>query len=251
MTDSTTDAPEASDGPGAADQAGASAVDEVVDQIRAMISDDGLVVGDRLPTERDLCARFSTSRNTVREAMRILKAYGLVDVRPKVGATIVDNRLSRALDLFSFDTLEIGRETFADVQGLRALLEIGPVEQLFERITAEDVGELRAINDRLLSVETMDAAVAADFELHTRLVTVLGNRAMLDVYRIMKPVICRIMERGKTRRTYETTTHAEHEGVIGAIEARDRIAYQYLRKAHLDAGGVHFRHLETTAGAAT
>lgn len=220
-----------------------SAVDDIVDQIRALISEQGLSIGDKLPTERELCARFSTSRNTIREAMRILKAYGLVDVRPKIGATVIDERLSRAIELFSFNAMEVGRKTFEDVQGLRALLEVGSVEQLFEEITPADLADLRAINDRLLTGRTMKEAVDTDFALHVRLVTVLGNRAMLDVYRIMKPVICRIMETGKTRRTYETTTHDEHEAVIGAIEARDRIAYQYLMKTHLDAGWVHFRNL--------
>jgi GntR family transcriptional repressor for pyruvate dehydrogenase complex len=221
----------------------ASAVDDLVLRIRTLISDNGLSVGDKLPTERELCARFDTSRNTVREAMRILTAYGLVDVRPKVGATVVDKRLSRAIDLFSFNTLEIGRKTFEDVQGLRALLEVGSVEQLFDMITPEDIADLRELNDRLLAVATIQEAVETDFALHVRLVSVLGNRAMLDVYRIMKPVICRIMETGKTRRTYETTTHDEHEAVIGAIEERDRIAYQYLMKTHLDAGWIHFRNL--------
>jgi DNA-binding FadR family transcriptional regulator len=80
-----------------------SAVDAMVTEIRGIISAGGLGVGDSLPTERELCERFSTSRNTVREAMRILKAYGLVEVRPKVGATIIDDRMARALELFSFD----------------------------------------------------------------------------------------------------------------------------------------------------
>ena len=84
-----------------------SAVDAMVLNIRSLISEGGLGVGDSLPTERELCERFQTSRNTVREAMRIMKAYGVVSVRPKVGAIIVDDRMERALDLFSFNTLDI------------------------------------------------------------------------------------------------------------------------------------------------
>ena len=50
---------------------GGSAVDQVVSQIRELIDTDGLTVGDKLPTERELCERFAISRNTVREAMRM------------------------------------------------------------------------------------------------------------------------------------------------------------------------------------
>ena len=115
---------------------GGSAVDHVLAELRAMIADGGLKVGDRLPTERELCERFSASRNTVREAMRMLKAFGVVEVRPKVGATIVDQRMNRAFDLFSFNVTEISRQTFDDIQGFRELIETGAVMQIFDAATA-------------------------------------------------------------------------------------------------------------------
>src|SRR5688572_17093724 len=70
-----------------------SAVEAVVEQLKALIDQRNLGVGDSLPSERELTEMFSSSRNTVREAMRILKAYGVVDVRPKTGAVIVDRRM--------------------------------------------------------------------------------------------------------------------------------------------------------------
>jgi DNA-binding FadR family transcriptional regulator len=64
--------------------AAASAVEDIVAAIRDMIDGENLGIGDSLPSERELCERFATSRNTVREAMRMLKAYGVVTVRPKI-----------------------------------------------------------------------------------------------------------------------------------------------------------------------
>ncbi|MAY61650.1 MAG: transcriptional regulator [Rhizobiales bacterium] len=218
----------------------ASAVDDLVANIRALISDQGLKVGDNLPTERELCERFQASRNTVREAMRILKAYGIVSVRPKVGATIIDDRMERALDLFAFNTLEVSRSTFSDIQGFRTLLEVASVEELFERITADDVADLQRANDEMADAGSAVEASEADFRFHTRLIEVLGNKAILDVYKIMKPVILKIMVRGKTRRTFSTATHAEHSAIIEALSTRDRIAYQYRMKCHLEAGFPHF-----------
>lgn len=69
----------------------------------------------------------------------------------------------------------------------------------------------------------------------------LGNKPMLDVYKIMKPVILKIMVGGKTRRTFSITTLLEHADIITAPEARDRVADQYRMKTHLLAG---FPHLE-------
>ncbi|OIQ31586.1 MAG: hypothetical protein BM562_06960 [Alphaproteobacteria bacterium MedPE-SWcel] len=218
-----------------------SVVDDVVAQMRALISERGLTVGDQLPTEKELCEAFGASRNTVREAMRILKAYGVVKVRQKVGATIVDNRMSSALEMFSFNVMDISRETFSDIQGFRCLLEVSSVEEIFDSITEADITELRSINAKLRGTEDIETAAEQDFLFHTRLIRVLRNKAILDVYGLMKPVILKIIQNGKTRRTFENETFHEHEAVIDAIVARDRIAYQYRMKTHLEAGYAHFK----------
>ncbi|MGH2217872.1 FadR/GntR family transcriptional regulator, partial [Enterococcus faecalis] len=53
----------------------------IVDQIRVLIRQGQLTAGDRLPSERELCERFGDSRVTVREALRVLEANGLVEIR--------------------------------------------------------------------------------------------------------------------------------------------------------------------------
>jgi GntR family transcriptional repressor for pyruvate dehydrogenase complex len=213
-----------------------SAVDAMVNNIRALISDGGLQVGDSLPTEKELCERFDAGRNTVREAMRILKAYGIVSVRPKVGATLIDDRMERALDLFSFNTLEISRRTFNDIQGFRKLIEVGTVDTLFDKVRPQDIAELREINAQLRSAQTISDASEQDFMFHLRLVSILNNRAVRDVYRIMKPVIVRIMERAKQLRDFNEDTFDQHAAIVDALELRDRIHYQYALVSHLDLG---------------
>jgi len=217
-----------------------SAVDQIVEAMRSMIADTGLKVGDRLPTERDLCDRFGAGRNTVREAMRILQAYGVVDVRPKVGATIVDNRMTRALDLFSFNVTEISRETFEDIQGFRELVEIGLVLSILDATGPAEMEELRAINRTMVQTKTLIEAAELDFTFHTRLVSLTGNKAIQDIYRIMKPVILRIMQRGKTRRTIEGETFRDHEAILDAVALRDSLAYQFLMRSHLRSGLAKF-----------
>ncbi|MGH1415886.1 MAG: FadR/GntR family transcriptional regulator [Pelagimonas sp.] len=221
-----------------------SAVDEVVDQMRELIGSRGLTVGDQLPTERELCDAFGASRNTVREAMRILKAYGIVEVRPKVGATIIDKRMASAMDMFSFNVMDISRDTFADIQGFRSLLEVSSVDEIFEKITPEDIAALRQINANMLEADGVDEASEQDFLFHTRLIQVLRNKAILDVYGLMKPVILRIIKLGKTRHTFSASTFGEHESVLNALEVRDRITYQYRMKSHLEMGYAQFNKVE-------
>src|SRR5512133_3526863 len=56
----------------------------IVEQIRGLIRSEQLRPGDRLPSERDLGERMGVSRVTIREAMRVLEAGGLIEIR--VGA---------------------------------------------------------------------------------------------------------------------------------------------------------------------
>jgi GntR family transcriptional regulator, transcriptional repressor for pyruvate dehydrogenase complex len=57
------------------------AFEDVVRQIRAAIVEGRLVAGDRLPSQRELQARFAVGRNVILEAIRILETRGLVEVR--------------------------------------------------------------------------------------------------------------------------------------------------------------------------
>lgn len=222
------------------DAAGGSAVDQVVAQLRDLIETDGLTIGDKLPTERELCERFAISRNTVREAMRMLKAYGIVDVRPKVGATIVDHRMNRAFDILSFNVAEVSRKTFDDIQGFRELIETGVSLHVIDAVTPSNIADLRAINHQMVQARSVVEASQYDLQFHTGLLALTDNKSILDIYGLMTPVILRIMQRGKTRRIIEGETFREHEGILRAIEAKDNLAYQYLMRTHLRAGQATF-----------
>ena len=55
--------------------------EQILEALRAQIEDGSLGVGDRLPAERELAARFGVSRTSVREAIRVLEVMGIVSVR--------------------------------------------------------------------------------------------------------------------------------------------------------------------------
>ena len=97
---------------------------QVAEEIKIWVVEQGLQAGDRLPAEGNLIERFGMSKGTIREAMRILEAQGLIRTRtgPGGGSFVdeVSSQRAKALlgNYFYFKELTIG-----DIYKLRLTLE--------------------------------------------------------------------------------------------------------------------------------
>ena len=212
-----------------------STVDRLVEDLREMFARRGLRVGDALPTERELGEMFGASRNTVREALVVLRAYGLVETRPKVGAVLAGGHGEALRRLFSFhDGISPGE--FRDVQGFRRLIEIGIGEEILKRASPEDFDALDRVNDRILEADTSAARARADYGFHEALIALGANRTTLATFRFLRPVIEDLMRVGKDARPVQANTHETHREIVAALRAGDRLAYAYLMSRHLDYG---------------
>ena len=224
----------------------ASAVDDVVRQIRVLIRERGLGVGDVLPSEVELATMFDSSRNTVREAFRTLKAYGVAESRQKVGAVLTDQHQNAMRDLFSF-AMEISVDAFRDIQGYRRLTEMNLFDLLAERLTDQALAEMEAVNAAILTAQNAEGASELDFQFHRLLVDAAGNRTLSETYGMLKPVIQRLMLAGKSQRPTLQTVVAEHCDILHALRDRDRIAFVYHMDRHLSAG-LEFISTEKSGG---
>lgn len=96
----------------------------VAEEIKDWVVEQGLQPGDRLPNEAELMARFGMAKGTIREAMRIVEAQGLIKTRTGPGGGSFVHEVSRARakallgNYFYFKDLTIG-----DIYQLRRLLE--------------------------------------------------------------------------------------------------------------------------------
>ncbi|MCU0903220.1 MAG: FCD domain-containing protein [Tabrizicola sp.] len=212
-----------------------SAVDRLVEQIREMMTDRGLTIGDPIPTERELGEMFQASRNTVREALVVLRAYGLIETRPKVGAVVAAGHGEAIKRLFAFHN-GISPDSFRDLQGFRKIVELGVGEQVILTATEADFDALDRVNDRLLAARNVPEAAQADYDFHEAIIGLGGNRTTLAAYRMLSPVIVEVMQIGKSARPVQADTHAAHAEVVAALRARDRVAYAYLLSRHLEFG---------------
>ncbi|GAJ96554.1 FadR/GntR family transcriptional regulator [Rhizobium rhizogenes] len=213
----------------------ASAVDEIVGQIRTLIRDRGLGVGDVLPSEVELAEKFASSRNTVREAFRTLKAYGIAESRQKLGLVLTDQHRNAMQDLFAF-AMEISADAFEDIQGYRRLTEMNLFELLVVNLSQDHLREVEDVNAAILNAATAEDASELDFKFHMLLVAAAGNRTLTETYAMLKPVIQRVMMAGKSQRSTLKSVFNEHQSIIEALRNKDRIAFAYHMDRHLSAG---------------
>jgi GntR family transcriptional repressor for pyruvate dehydrogenase complex len=143
----------------------ARAVDEIAAQVRDMIATGKLRPGDRLPAERDLAARLTVSRNTLREALRALENAGIVEMRKgATGGAFVRPGSSGAVVNGLRDLYHLGALTPGQLTEARIWLSDIVVRIACERATEDD---LRALDANIQAAA--NAAAAGDFDERARL----------------------------------------------------------------------------------
>lgn len=158
----------------------ATRLDEIQEQVRAMIDAGTLRPGERV-NEQALAAQLGVGRNSAREALRSLEQIGLVRIVPNRGAEVRKVSLEEALDLYDV------RAGIAHVAGRLATMRLEAAEEaelsrllqaMDAALGARDGGRYSSLNqafhDVLMAATKnprligLDKAVAAELSLHIR-----------------------------------------------------------------------------------
>jgi GntR family transcriptional repressor for pyruvate dehydrogenase complex len=116
--------------------------DQIVDDLRSQILSGTLADGSRLPSERELAARYEVSMPTIREAVRVLTAMGLLNARNGSRTTVTAD--GHALLVMSIaSVVQFGNMGAGEVLGLLRVLNAYAVEQAVERASDDEIADLR------------------------------------------------------------------------------------------------------------
>jgi GntR family transcriptional regulator, transcriptional repressor for pyruvate dehydrogenase complex len=169
------------------------AFDEIVAQVRGMVRSGELQPGDRLPAERVLAEQFGVSRNSVREALRMMEISGLVALRTGAGggAFVAEPDPGVAARGLA-DAFQLNGLSPSDVTEARLWLESTVVRVACERMTEE---YLQALYDNVN--EAAQAAGEGDWErtalvhveFHNLLADATGNPVMSILMRSMADLL--------------------------------------------------------------
>src|SRR5262245_3230647 len=154
---------------------------EIVEQIKELITAGRFKSGDRLPPERELAELFKASRNSVRDAIRVLEQMGLIDSRQGDGTyirTVTADEMTVPLALCLLQS----RTQMRELWEVRRVLEPALAEVAAARITPDELDELEAILDvQRRKVGAGLLALEEDAAFHYGIAQATGNGVMLRV----------------------------------------------------------------------
>lgn len=177
----------------------------VYERLRDAVVDGTFAPGEQLK-DVDLATWLGVSRTPVREALLRLAASGLVVAQPGKSTTVsaIDDRAVR------------------DARDVLAAMHQLAVRETVAILTDDDLDRMRAANrsfSAAIAAGDVDAALAADEELHAVPVRALGNKAVAAVLDQFGPVVRRV-ERMRFASSGMASVDA-HDELIALCAARD------------------------------
>ncbi|NWF92446.1 MAG: FadR family transcriptional regulator [Syntrophaceae bacterium] len=196
------------------------ASDEIVNQIKGLISEGKLKPGDRLPPERQLVKEFGVSRPTLREALNSLVAMGFLEVK-QARRTFVKSVISERIEDPLSRIIKTDTQKIFDLIEVRKAMESWASFQAAQRAMDEDIKRLEEIIvemtkafDEGRSWEKEDA----DFHLAIAQAThnTIQTHLMSTIYGLLRESVARVFtDREKVKKLIR-----QHYQIFDAIKNR-------------------------------
>lgn len=208
---------------------------QVAEQIAGLIRAGEFMVGERLPSERDLSAKLSVSRPTVREAMIALEIAGFVEVRTGAGIFIISDEAKDASKRLLLSDAGTGPLELIDA---RIVLETAIAAEAANHCSGDDLVDIEKSITAMDVAQTTAAHRDADRWFHASIASATGNgvlKALVD--ELWREMFSPLFERmGHLTRLFPETqksTITEHNVIFEALSRGDKTGASDAMHAHL------------------
>lgn len=181
--------------------------------------------GAVLPNEADLGMQLGVSRTALREAVKVLAAKGLVEVRRKTGTRVRARHDWHALDpdvlnwLFSSNGFAVG---IHDLLELRLIIEPAGARLAAQRAGAEDLAAIEdALNAMQTSAADSESSVEPDLRFHLAILEATENAFMRPFGALIQEALRASFKLTNRDRPAFEKSLRRHRDVFEAIRARD------------------------------
>lgn len=208
--------------------------DRIVARIEALVADDRLQPGQRLPSERDLAQLLGVSRPVVREAVKRLEEQGQLEVRHGQGVFVRQTISSGIRARLATLTVNL-RELFA----MREVLEGPAAAWAAETVTPESLQRLAGLLDQQEQARRQpidfDRLRELDAAFHLAIVELAGNRFLLQTMGVLQEILASGMQTTLRLPGRVEASRRDHQAIYDAIAAGDPEAARVAACAHVNA----------------
>ena len=192
----------------------------IATQLVELIELQKLLPGDKLPPERQLAELLEVSRPSLREALHILQAQGVVQIKHGQGTFVQEPVVAQELRA-SVMTKTHGLNELFDA---REVLEVPAAKWAAEKATKEDIRLLRATLNQIDTITSIkpidfDQLQALDAKFHLSIVGIAGNRFINQTLNVLQDVMRMSMETTLRLPGRSEISRNQHIEILAAIES--------------------------------
>lgn len=217
-----------------------SLVDKVESNLVGLLQQRKLKVGDAIPTELELSKSLGVSRTVVREALLRLRMMGLIESRKKKGAVITSPDLFGVLSK-SMNPHILDQDTLREIFEIRLVLEVGMADFIFQRITKDDIDQLKQIvASEPPATEHYLFNIGHEIAFHGKLYDITGNETLKKFQRMLLPVFDYVHHSGLLKKQPVIRKFVSHKGLVDILENGSPELFRNGMRNHLEN---HFARL--------
>lgn len=213
--------------------------DQIVGRLVGLIVEGGLKAGDKLPSERELMTRLSVGRSSLREAIKVLSAVGVVEVSVGEGMFVGRGETSILTKPLTWGLL-LGEHSTREVVEARRIVEVELAGLAAERATPEEIEAIRKHLEALhASQDDAEGYTTRDLEFHLAVGRAAHNSVLFQVLDTLRHIVRAWMEK-VTIEYFEGKPHPsfnDHVVIYDAIRTHDVAGARQAMEVHLEAGG--------------
>jgi len=218
---------------------------EVLDRLMQRIHSGEIRPGDQLPAERELMDQYGVGRPAIREALVVLEARGMVDIRHGARARVAD-RPAAPTDLGEAARRLLGKTAHAveDIKEARLVLETAIARRAAERASDGDIARLKAaLEDNRRAIPERDAYLRTDIAFHRTIASISGNAVFEAASEAMLAWLARFRVDMVHVEGANLLSHDEHARIAEAIARRDPDAAERAMTEHQMRSHALYRRL--------
>jgi GntR family transcriptional repressor for pyruvate dehydrogenase complex len=208
--------------------------DQVAEQLRRLITSGEYKPGDRIPAERELALRLGVGRPAVREALRELKAQGLLVAGRGAQGTTVASLPSPSFTPSLTNVMGQGAERIVELMEVRSAVEIEAAGLAARRATLEDLHRLSILVNSLTDMLTPDEDIAFHTAIAEATHNPLFERVIQEPVGLLHDHMAAILDAYYKEPGGAVALQQQHDAIRQAIRSGDETKARHAMRHHLD-----------------